>query len=212
MAALALLHCPFLQSQSTGKGDTLGRSWHSLAQTPLLGTEVTCLQDTDPGAGRKGSAEVLGLGRRHPHPLATAFALVTNIVFSVTVRIARALTHTGVSPERAVPWLRDSVATPHRSMNIATEPSSLPSLGLDAVIDSTQTGSRVRFDISEPSQQGACEGVDRLISDRCFIPVTNGWPLPLRLPGLAPANFLRVGHIGATHFETFFEVRVLVIC
>src|SRR5215831_19023962 len=97
MAALALLCCPCLRAQDTGQGDALGRSWHSQVQTPLPGAEVTRLQDTDPGAGRKGSAEVLGLGRRHPHPLATAFALVTNTVFSVTVHIARALTHTGVS-------------------------------------------------------------------------------------------------------------------
>src|SRR5215831_19503809 len=96
-------------------------------------------------------------------------------------------------------------------MNIATDPASLPSLCLDAVIDSTQTGSRVRFDIREPPQQGTRERVDRLIGYRCFIPVANGWTPPLRLPGLAPANFLRVGHIGAAHLETFFEVRVLVI-
>ena len=68
MAALSLLRCPFLRSQGAGKGCTLGRSWHAHVQTPLLGAEVARLQDTDPGAGRKGSTEVLGLGRRHPHP------------------------------------------------------------------------------------------------------------------------------------------------
>src|SRR4249919_3085748 len=86
MAALALLRCPFLQSQSTGKGCALRGSRHAQVQTILLGAAVACLQNTDPGAGRKGSAEVLGLGRRHPHPLATALAFVTDTVFSVTIR------------------------------------------------------------------------------------------------------------------------------
>src|SRR6266446_3758947 len=115
------------------------------------------------------------------------------------------------SPGRAVPWLRAPAAPPRRSMNIAPAHSRLPGLGLDAVIDGTQTGPRVRFDISEPSQQGARQRIDRLIGHRCFIPVANGWTLPLRLPDLAPANFLCVGYIGAAHFETFFEVRVMVI-
>src|SRR2546426_11896431 len=102
--------------------------------------------------------------------------------------------------------------TPHgRSMNIATDPSRLLGLCLDAVIDGTQPGARVRFDISEPPQQGARERVDRLIGDRGFIPVANGRTLPLRLPALAPANFLCVGHLGAAHLETFVEVRGLVI-
>src|SRR5262245_26065945 len=96
-------------------------------------------------------------------------------------------------------------------MNSVTDLACLPGLCLDAVIDGPQTGPGVRFDISEPAQQGACERVDRLIGDRCFIPVANAWTLSLRLPGLAPANFLCVGQLGAAHFEAFFEVRVLVI-
>jgi hypothetical protein len=96
-------------------------------------------------------------------------------------------------------------------MNMAADPACIPGLCLDAVIDSTQTGPRVRFDVSEPPQQRTREWVDRLIGDRCFIPVANGWTPPLRLSGLAPANFLCVGHSGAAHLETFFEVRVLVI-
>src|SRR6266404_1371450 len=115
------------------------------------------------------------------------------------------------SPGRAVPWLHAPAAPPRRSMNSAPAYSCLPSLCLDAVIDGTQTGPRVRFDISEPPQQGARERIDRLIGHRCFIPVANGWTPPLRLSGLAPANFLCVGHLGAAHLETFFEVRVLVI-
>src|SRR5262244_3472573 len=127
-------------------------SWYAHVQTPLLGAEVTRLQDTEPGAGRKGAAEVLSLGRRHPHPSATALALVTDTVFSVTIRIARALTHAGVS------WTcgagaASPAATPRQSMNIATNPARLSGLCLNAVIDGTQTGSRVRFDISEPPQQ-----------------------------------------------------------
>src|SRR5512145_1527590 len=98
------------------------------------------------------------------------------------------------SPRRAVPWLRAPAATPRRSTNIATDPACLAGLCLDARIDGTQTGPRVRFDISEPPQQGTRERVDRLIGDRCFIPVAHGWTLPLRLPGLAPANFLCVRH------------------
>src|SRR5713101_6031612 len=86
--------------------------------------------------------------------------------------------------------------------------SCLPGLGLDAVIDGTQTGPRVRFNIREPTQQGARQRVDRRIGDRGFIPVAYGWTLPLRLPGLAPANFLDVGQSGAAHLETFCEVRV----
>src|SRR5215510_13006450 len=96
-------------------------------------------------------------------------------------------------------------------MNIATAPACLPSLHLDAVIDGTQTGPRVCFDISKPPQQGARQRVDRLIGNSYFIPVANGWPSPLRLPDLAPANFLGVGQSGAAHLETFFKVRVLVI-
>jgi len=34
---------------------------------------------------------------------------------------------------------------------------------------------------------------------------------PLRLSGLAQQIFFCVGHLGAAHLETFFEVRVLVI-
>src|SRR5712691_8213802 len=86
--------------------------------------------------------------------------------------------------------------------------SCLPGLCLDAVIDGTQTGARVRFNISKPPQQGACERIDRRIGDRGFIPFANGGTLALRLPGLAPANFLDVGHSGATHLEPFCEVRV----
>src|SRR5262245_60506898 len=81
-----LLRCPVLRSQ--GMGGALGWSRHAHAQTHLLVAEVTCLQNTDPGAGRKGTSEVLGLGRRHPHPLATALALVTDTVFAATIRIA----------------------------------------------------------------------------------------------------------------------------
>src|SRR6266567_6385585 len=87
----------------------------------------------------------------------------------------------------------------------------LPGLGLDAVIDGTQTGARVRFNISEPAQQGARQWVDRLVGDGGFIPVANGGTLPLRLPGLAPANFLDVGQSGAAHLETLYEVRILGI-
>src|SRR4029453_7029001 len=86
MAALSLLRCPFLRPQSASIGCALRRSRYSHVQTPLLGAEVTRFQDTEPGAGCKGSAEVLGLGRRHPHPSATALALVTDTVFSVTIR------------------------------------------------------------------------------------------------------------------------------
>src|SRR5216684_5361503 len=57
MAALALLRSPFLRSQGVGKGCTLGGSRHAHVETPLLGAEVARLQDTDPGAGRKGSPE-----------------------------------------------------------------------------------------------------------------------------------------------------------
>src|SRR6266849_6382880 len=60
MAALSLLRCPFLRSQDAGKDCALGGVRHAQAQTPLLGAEVARLQDTDPGAGRKGTAEVLG--------------------------------------------------------------------------------------------------------------------------------------------------------
>ena len=63
----------------------------------LISSGTATLWVTDPGAGRKGSTEVLSLGRRHPHPSATALALVTDTVFSITIRIARALTHAGVS-------------------------------------------------------------------------------------------------------------------
>src|SRR4029450_9887902 len=97
MAALSLLRCPFLRPQSAGMDCAFRESRYSHVQTPLLGAEVTRLQDTDPGAGRKGSTKVLSLGRRHPHPSATSLALVTDTVFSVTIRIARALTHAGIS-------------------------------------------------------------------------------------------------------------------
>src|SRR5262245_33598880 len=90
-----LLPCPAFQSQ--GMGSVLRWSRHAQAQTHLLVAEVTCLQNADPGAGRKGASEVLSLRRRHPHPLATAFALVTDTVFAATIRIARALTHARVS-------------------------------------------------------------------------------------------------------------------
>src|SRR5262245_5360541 len=149
MTALALLRYPFLRSQSAGMGCALRGARYSHVQTPLLGTEVARPQDTDPGAGRKGAAEVPGLSRRHPYPSATALAFVTDTVFSVTIRIARALTHAGIS------WTCSAgavipAATPHRSMNIATAPACrLPGLCLNAVIDGTQTGPRVRFDISE---------------------------------------------------------------
>src|SRR5712691_12554097 len=96
---------------------------------------------------------------------------------------------TMVSLPSCAPWMTAEEHTPHgRSMNIATAPSRLPGLFLDAVIDGTQTGTRVCFDIREPTQQGARERVDRLIGNRGFIPVANGWTLPLRLPGLTPAN------------------------
>src|SRR5262245_51924355 len=114
------------------------------------------------------------------------------------------------APGRAVPCLCVPAAPSQQSMNIATALTCLPDLCLDAVIDGTQTSPGVCFDIREPPQQGARERVDRLIGKRCFIPVANGGTPPLRLPNLTPANFLRVGHIGAAHFETFFEVRVLV--
>src|SRR5258705_153100 len=55
--------------------------------------------------------------------------------------------------------------------------SCLSGLGLDAVIDGTQTGARVRFDIREPPQQRARERVDRLIGKRGFIPFSNSWTL-----------------------------------
>ena len=115
---------------------------------------------------------------------------------------------TMVSLPCCAPWMTAGKHTTHgRSMNIATDPSRLPGLCLDAVIDGTQTGPRVRFDISEPPQQGARERVDRLIGERGFIPVANGWTPPLCLPALAPANFLCVGPFGAAHLETFVEVR-----
>src|SRR2546422_10120644 len=86
--------------------------------------------------------------------------------------------------------------------------SWLPGLCLDAVIDGPQTGTRVRFNIREPTQQGAREWVDRRIGDSGFIPIANGGTPPLRLPGLPPANFLDVGPSGAAPHETFCEVRV----
>src|SRR5262245_9283352 len=98
-----------------------------------------------------------------------------------------------------------------RSMHIATAPVCLPGLCLDAVIDGTQTSARVCFDIREPPQQGACERVNRLISNSGFISFANGWTPPLRLPGLVPADFLCVGHIRAAHLEACVEVRVLVV-
>src|SRR5882724_7393575 len=88
-------------------------------------------------------------------------------------------------------------------MTSASTGSCLPGLCLDAVIDGTQTGARVRFDISKPPPQGAREWVDRLIGKSGFIPFSNGWTLPLRLPGLAPANFLCVGHSGAVHLRVW---------
>src|SRR5439155_5337409 len=88
MAALALLRCPFLQALGAGKGCALGGARHAQVQTPLLGAQVARPQDTEPGTGRKGAAKVLSLGRRQAHPLATAFALITDTVFSVAIRIA----------------------------------------------------------------------------------------------------------------------------
>src|SRR5438094_5269824 len=124
MAALTLLHCPFLRSQNVGMGGALRGFRYSHVQTPLLGAEVTRPQDTEPGAGRKGAAEVLSLVRRHTHPSATALALVTDTVFSFTIRKARALTHAEVSwtcgAEAASP-----TAPPRRSMNSATDPARL---------------------------------------------------------------------------------------
>src|SRR5262245_58148119 len=123
MAALSLLRCLFLRSQDAGMGGALGDSRSPDIQTPLPEAEVARLQDTEPGTSRKGTAKVPGLGRRYPHPLATALALVTDTVFSVAIGIACALTH-------------------------AAAPSRLPGLCLDAVIDGAQTGPRVRLDIS----------------------------------------------------------------
>ena len=100
----------------------------------------------------------------------------------------------------------------HRSgMNIGAGAFRLPGLYLEAVIDSTQTGPRVRFDISEPSQEGARQRIDCLMAIAASYRSRMVGAPPLRLSDLAPANFLGVGHIGAAHFETFFEVRVLVI-
>jgi hypothetical protein len=84
-------------------------------------------------------------------------------------------------------------------------------LALDAVIDGSQTAARVRFDLCEPPQQGACERVDCLIGHRSFIPVANGGTLPLRLPRLGPTNFLGVGHRRAIDLEPGVEVWVVVI-
>src|SRR5439155_23367010 len=142
MVALALLRCPFLRSQNVGMGCAFRGSRYSHVQTPLLGAEVARPQDTEPRAGRKGAPEVLSLGRRHPHPSATALTLVTDTVFSVTIRIARALTHAGVS------WTCDAgaaspAATPRRSMNSATDLAPLHGLCPDAVIDRSQTSPRV---------------------------------------------------------------------
>src|SRR5262245_28286799 len=93
----SLLRSPLLWLQGTGQGCTLGRCRHSHVQTPLLDTEVTSLQDTELGASRKGSSKLQGLSRRHPHPLATSLTFITDTVFSAPIRIARALTHAGVS-------------------------------------------------------------------------------------------------------------------
>src|SRR4029450_8343500 len=101
-----------------------------------------------------------------------------------------------------------SMAVPLPSKEPGRPSSFLSGLGLNAVIDGTQTGSRVDFNISEPPQQGACQRVDRLIGDRGFIPVANGGPPPLCLLGLAPANFLDVREGRAAHLETFGKVRV----
>src|SRR5688500_9922819 len=67
------------------------------AQTPLLGADGTRLQDTDARAGRKGAAELPGLGRRYPHPLAASLALITDTVFFITICIACTLTHAWIS-------------------------------------------------------------------------------------------------------------------
>jgi hypothetical protein len=95
----------------------------------------------------------------------------------------------------------------HHRVFDAFPDSWLPDPGLDAVIDGTQTGTRVRFNFSEPPQQGARQRVDRLIGDGGFIPVANGETPSLRLLGLAPANFLDVRDSGAAHLETCCEVR-----
>src|SRR5262247_2523410 len=47
MVALALLRCPFLRFQGTGRGCARGGFRHAHVQTPLLGAEVARLQDTD---------------------------------------------------------------------------------------------------------------------------------------------------------------------
>src|SRR4029450_6301716 len=101
-----------------------------------------------------------------------------------------------------------SMAVPRPSKEPGRPGSCLPGLGLDAVIDGTQTGTGVDFNISEPPQQGAGQRVDRLIGDRRFIPVPNGGPPPLCLLGLAPAHFLDVRDSGGAHLETFVKVRV----
>ena len=84
----------------------------------------------------------------------------------------------------------------------------LRSLCLNAIIDGTQTGARVGFHLRKPTQERTCERVDRLIGHRGFIPFAHRWPPPLRLPLLAPANFLDVGQRGAAHLEPFFKVRI----
>ena len=75
MAVLALLCRPFLRCQVTGRDYALGESRHADVQTPLLGAKVARLQNTAPGAGRTGAADVLGLGGRHLYPLAAALSV-----------------------------------------------------------------------------------------------------------------------------------------
>jgi hypothetical protein len=100
------------------------------------------------------------------------------------------------------------MAVPLPSKEPGRPGSCLPGLGLDAVIDGTQTGTRVDFNISEPPQQGAHQRADRLIGDGGFILVANGETPSLRLLGLAPAHFLDVRESGAAHLETCCEDRV----
>src|SRR5262245_25304472 len=90
-----------------------------------------------------------------------------------------------------------SMAVPRPRREPGCPGSCLPGLGLDAVIDGAQTGTRVDFNISELPQQGACQRGDHLIDDRGFIPVANGGTPPLCLLGLAPVHFLDVRDSGA---------------
>jgi hypothetical protein len=80
-----------------GSPGILGPCRHAYVHPHLLSADVARPQNTEPGTGRKGSSEVPGLGRCHPHPLPTTLTLVTDTVFAVTIRIARATTHARVS-------------------------------------------------------------------------------------------------------------------